>query len=148
MSDQKKFRIACKCLARWQDQVLIVEEKLSGGPRAGEIIWDLPGGGLEWGESLSDGLAREVREEIGLVLPQTELVGAYEVSLIHDTDTWQVCLVYQTWYDAKPSTSIDQNPDSTEDIFAASWRPLSALLDAEQVRGSLKQFLRGLATDR
>ena len=35
-------------------------------PRRGE--WSIPGGRLEWGETLHDGLIREVREETGLIV--------------------------------------------------------------------------------
>ena len=39
--------------------------------------WNLAGGGLEYGETLEQGLAREVREEIGVEVAVGRLVGVY-----------------------------------------------------------------------
>jgi 8-oxo-dGTP diphosphatase len=39
--------------------------------------WNLAGGGLEYGETLEEGLAREVREEIGTTIDIVRLVGVY-----------------------------------------------------------------------
>ncbi len=40
-------------------------------------LWNLPGGGLEAGESPWDGLKREVREETGLEIEIIKLAGVY-----------------------------------------------------------------------
>lgn len=40
--------------------------------------WSLPGGGLETGERLEDGLRREVREETGLEVNILSLAGVYD----------------------------------------------------------------------
>ena len=39
--------------------------------------WNLPGGGLEAGETVAEGIRREVREETGLEVEVEKLVGVY-----------------------------------------------------------------------
>lgn len=53
-----------------EDRVLFVRR--GHEPLKGQ--WSLPGGLLELGESLTDGVVREVREETGLIVEQVELV--------------------------------------------------------------------------
>jgi 8-oxo-dGTP pyrophosphatase MutT (NUDIX family) len=40
--------------------------------------WELPGGALEVGETLADGLVREVEEETGLLVEPLRLTGVYQ----------------------------------------------------------------------
>ena len=56
-------------------RVLLVKQ--IGGPYAG--AWLLPGGGVDEGESIEDGLRREMREETGCELDDIQRVATYEV---------------------------------------------------------------------
>ena len=56
------------------DRVLLVQR---GNP-PNQGLWSVPGGRLEWGESLREGVAREVREETGLEVEVGPLVEVVE----------------------------------------------------------------------
>ncbi len=51
------------------DRILLVKESLRERSR-----WNLPGGGLELGETIEEGLRRELREETGLEVQVDELL--------------------------------------------------------------------------
>ena len=54
------FRVSLKCVIRNDaGEVLAVKE-------IGRDFWDLPGGGMDHGESIEAAIARELHEEIGL----------------------------------------------------------------------------------
>jgi len=54
------FRVSLKSVIFNEDgEVLVVKE-------TGRDWWDLPGGGIDHGESVKEGLARELREEVSL----------------------------------------------------------------------------------
>ena len=58
----------------WNDCGEIVLIRRGQEPRLGE--WSIPGGRLEWGESVRDAIVREVREETGL---EVEIAGLIDV---------------------------------------------------------------------
>jgi 8-oxo-dGTP diphosphatase len=65
----------------WNDRGEVLLIRRAKEPRKGQ--WSLPGGKLEFGETLIDGVQREVREETGL---EVEILGLIDVAeTIRDT---------------------------------------------------------------
>lgn len=57
-----------------QDRVLLIQR--GHAPLQGE--WSLPGGALELGETLEEGVRREVREETGLLVEPVSIVEVFD----------------------------------------------------------------------
>src|SRR3954469_13268221 len=55
-------RIRVSAVLRWQDRILLCKHEKAGRG----AYWLLPGGGVNSGESLTDALHRELREEVGI----------------------------------------------------------------------------------
>jgi 8-oxo-dGTP diphosphatase len=55
-------RIRVSAVLRWQDRILLCRHEKAGR----SDYWLLPGGGVNSGESLTDALHRELREEVGI----------------------------------------------------------------------------------
>ena len=70
------FTIAVKALIQHEDTFLVLKQIDSNqdNPLSG---WETPGGRLDVGESLEEGLAREIREETGLTMTSARLYNAF-----------------------------------------------------------------------
>ncbi|GAB3568172.1 NUDIX hydrolase [Spelaeicoccus albus] len=75
--------ITAACLLDTEGRIVTVRKR-------GTAKFMLPGGKIESGESASDGVLREIREEIGLVVRQCDLrpLGRYSVAAANEADTW------------------------------------------------------------
>ncbi len=57
--------------------------------------WELPGGGLDWGEKPEDCLIRELKEEMGLTVTKVAPFPAYHLIGKNMKDNWTLNLVYE-----------------------------------------------------
>ena len=114
-----RFNIRVYALIIHQDAILILKE-----PYAGEILYKFPGGGLEFGESLIDGLKRELKEELNLDLTEANHFYTQEEFLVSKFRANEQLLTI--YYKAK----VDNIEDLTkfdQAIQELIWVPLKEL---------------------
>lgn len=105
--------------------ILVVRK--ARGPYKG--LYDLPGGGIEFGESPETALQREFIEEAGAQVVVGELAGAFSrvATFLSDSGTasielHHIGLLYRvTW--ARPAAKVKSDPDG-RDSLGATWLPL------------------------
>jgi ADP-ribose pyrophosphatase YjhB (NUDIX family) len=59
-------------------------------------LWELPGGGLNWGESPEACLKREIHEEMGLAVTDVSSSSSYFLIGKNMKDIWSLNLVFET----------------------------------------------------
>ena len=58
-------------------------------------LWELPGGGLDWGEFPEACLKREIKEEMGLTVTDVNPLPSYFLSGKNMKDKWSVNVIYE-----------------------------------------------------
>jgi 8-oxo-dGTP diphosphatase len=94
------------------------------GPAAGE--WSVPGGRVEWGETLAEAVVREVAEETGLECVCGELLGWAE--LVDDEHHFVILDFVVTVLD-------HGRPVAGDDAAEVRWVPIADVVDLRLVDG-------------
>ncbi len=98
-----KFRVACSALIERGGEYLLARRRDIG-------LWNLPGGGMEASETVEDGLAREVMEEIGVTIRVVRLVGVYSKPQKNEIVMTFLCKL-----------ASDQEPGTSDEVSEVGW---------------------------
>jgi 8-oxo-dGTP pyrophosphatase MutT (NUDIX family) len=112
------YRISIKCLIQNDTgEVLVVKE-------TGRDWWDLPGGGMDHGESIKSAIAREMKEEVNLDGTFTyKLLDIDEPEYLEEHNFWQIRLIFEIVPDVMEFSSgldADETAFKNPDIFKDS----------------------------
>lgn len=116
--DSYLFQIRVTGVLIEDDKILLVKQKVSS-----QRSWSLPGGRLEQGESMEEGMIREIKEETGLTTGVSKLLYICEKTEAHPS------LIHVTFLLEKkegsitlPTNEYDDNP-----IFDVKMVPIDDL---------------------
>jgi 8-oxo-dGTP diphosphatase len=108
-------------------RVLLVRSRQHAG-------WGLPGGLVQRGETPSDGLAREIAEELSIVVPSDRLSASPQHTVI-DSATQHVTVVFAVALEGRPTVDGDEvlearwfaEADLPRSLVHGTWESLKAL---------------------
>lgn len=90
------------------DAVIINDGKIlliKRGANPFKGFWALPGGYVEWNESVEEAVVREVQEELGLTVNSAELIGVYSTPERHPKQV--INIAYAVAASGSPKTGDD-----------------------------------------
>jgi ADP-ribose pyrophosphatase YjhB (NUDIX family) len=122
-----RFRPGAKAFIVHEGKILIVRENILENGES-KVWHDVPGGGLEPGETLAEGLQREVMEEVGLRVQVERPVGCWEFMREEATECVHIiCTGFQCSLVGAATIDVHNNP-ADEDIFETVWMTKEEIL--------------------
>lgn len=119
MNQEYIFNIRITGILIENNEILLVQQKLSD-----KRNWSLPGGRLERGETLSQGLIREMKEETGLDVEIVRMLYLCDVAASSNTILHITFLIKRKGGEIElPSNEFDENP-----IHDVKFVPISELV--------------------
>jgi 8-oxo-dGTP pyrophosphatase MutT (NUDIX family) len=132
MTTTRQIRPGVSAVIMDADGRILLQQRTDNGR------WGLPGGAIEFGESILEALHREVREETGLTIEIGRLIGVYSHPDLHQIITYPDGNVFHfvsTCFECRPTGGTLTLGDETSGLawFAApAWPP--ELMPVHRVR--------------
>lgn len=118
---------------RKDHQILFAKRGRKTDPKFG--YYDLPGGFLEYNEHAVDALAREMKEETGLIIKNPKLFTVYGGEYIPGViSTCDLLFVITEW---------EGEPEAQDDVAALAWKPIE-IVESEQFAWNYTGFVQDL----
>ncbi|KAI8103515.1 hypothetical protein M9435_004852 [Picochlorum sp. BPE23] len=111
--------LVCKTLDSEAIHVLVSKRK----GKVGRNAWALPGGKLEFGESFERTAARELEEETGIAVPESDFRFEYAVNTVFDASTHYVT-VFMSCTVCPETRAQTREPDKHSDWEFVDWNML------------------------
>ena len=110
-----KVLSAVKALIKDGDKFLIIKQIVKG-----QTFWDFPGGRVEYGESPSDALIREVKEETGFEIEIGKCLGVWWFFRGLDNDQ-VICNTFLCQIKNKMQVDLSNNHQPEEIVTEFKW---------------------------
>ena len=138
-----KLFVGAKGFVVYEGKILIVREssQYEDGTETGR--WDLPGGRLEAGERLMDGLVREIKEESGLTVTPGMLIDAGEGFPVIKEQPCHIVRLYYACTTDSDVVTLSSDHDAYEWIEPAAYVDFDIM---DNVRDSFERYLERTAT--
>lgn len=117
-------------------EVLLVRR----GKEPGRGLWSLPGGRLQWGESLAQGVEREVREETCLEVRAVAMAGVTEVRFPAQSESPDFHFVLIDYF----CEVVSGTPRCADDADEVCWHDVRRLDELQTTEGLAEKLQKWL----